>query len=274
MPAPAATPTDDDNEAFRLGVLRQLQDLTADHQRLLQAVSRSERRFRRLAKSVWHVQEEERRRLARELHDGLGQTLTALTNQLQRIHDDACSSGNLGLELRLSDSLAIARSALNDTRELSRLLRPTLLDDLGLDAALAWLARWLSERSEVRIVLESGLDGQRLHADVETLLFRITQEALTNVIRHSGARLARVVVHHSPMLLTLSVEDDGCGFTPAAPGDAERASESGGLRGMRDRAELFGGRVEIRSQPGQGTSVVLSLPLDGPDTDAPSPRTE
>ncbi|HEY9547035.1 MAG TPA: histidine kinase, partial [Solimonas sp.] len=150
-------PSPDDAEDFRLAVLRQVQELTADNQRLLQSVVRSEKRFRTLAKSVWHVQEEERRRLARDLHDGIGQTLTALANQLQRISDDACGAGNLGLKHRLDDALNITRGALHDTRELSRLLRPTLLDDLGLDAALAWLVRTLSERTELRISFVSAL---------------------------------------------------------------------------------------------------------------------
>lgn len=263
-------PRSEDGDRFREEVLQQLQELTADHQRLLQAVSRSERRFRRLAKSVWHVQEEERRRLARELHDGLGQTLTALSNQLQRLHDDARGNGDAGLERRLADTLTITRGALDDTRELSRLLRPTLLDDLGLDAALGWLARWLSERSDVAITLESGLEEQRLHADIETLVFRITQEALTNVIRHSGARHARIVIRHSPLLLSLHIDDDGHGFDPAAVTETEHGP-GGGLRGLRDRAELFGGRVEVRSQPQQGCSVLLQLPLDGPDAEAPKP---
>lgn len=260
----------DDAESFRLAVLRQVQELTADNQRLLQSVVRSEKRFRTLAKSVWHVQEEERRRLARDLHDGIGQTLTALANQLQRISDDACGVSNLGLKHRLDDALDITRGALHDTRELSRLLRPTLLDDLGLDAALAWLVRTLSERTELRISFESALDEQRLHPDVETLLFRITQEALTNVIRHSAAHSARIIIKHTPMLLILRVEDDGHGFDTAQVAQAERSASSSGLRGMRDRAELFGGRVEIRSAPAQGTVVQLTLTLDGPDTDTTS----
>ena len=152
-----------DTEDFRQAVLRQVQELTADNQRLLQSVVRSEKRFRTLAKSVWHVQEEERRRLARELHDGLGQTLTALANQVQRILDDARGAGNLGLLHRLADALDITRGALHDTRELSRLLRPTLLDDLGLDAALAWLARTLSERTGLAIDVQSGLDERRYY---------------------------------------------------------------------------------------------------------------
>ena len=263
-PATAASRRSDDSEAevFRQAVLRQVEALTADNQRLLQSVVRSERRFRTLAKSVWHVQEEERRRLARELHDGIGQTLTALANQLQRILDDARGAGNLGLEHRLADALELTRGSLHDTRELSRLLRPTLLDDLGLDAALNWLARTLSERTGLAIELRSGLDEQRLHPDVETLVFRITQEALTNVIRHAQAQTAQIVLERRGDMLILRVEDDGCGCDTRLLADAERAAVSSGLRGMRDRAELFGGRVELKSATGQGTAVQLTLALE------------
>ncbi|MDD3762261.1 MAG: sensor histidine kinase [Nevskiales bacterium] len=272
MSPPPTTPESARNpsseaEEFRRAVLRQVEALTADNQRLLQSVVRSERRFRTLAKSVWHVQEEERRRLARELHDGIGQTLTALANQLQRILDDARGAGNLGLEHRLGDALELTRSSLHDTRELSRLLRPTLLDDLGLDAALNWLARTLTERTGLNISLQSGLDEQRLHPDVETLVFRITQEALTNVIRHADARSARIVLDLRTSALILRVEDDGSGFDTATLGNAERGGTSGGVRGMRDRAELFGGRIEVRSSPGRGTTVQLTLALDASDTE-------
>ncbi|HUP90814.1 MAG TPA: sensor histidine kinase [Solimonas sp.] len=252
----------DDPDAFRQAVLRQVQELTADNQRLLQSVVKSEKRFRRLAKSVWHVQEEERRRLARELHDGIGQILTALANQLQRIHDDARAAENLGLGHRLADALEITRSALHDTRELSRLLRPTLLDDLGLEAALNWLARTLSERAGIAIQIRSTLGEQRLAPDVETLVYRITQEALTNVMRHSEASEVEILLACGANTLRLQVRDDGCGFDAAELGGPDRVGVSAGVRGMRDRAELFGGRLEISSVAGQGTSVQLTLPLD------------
>ncbi len=252
-------------ETFRQAVLRQVEALTADNQRLLQSVVRSERRFRTLAKSVWHVQEEERRRLARELHDGIGQTLTAVANQLQRILDDARGAGNLGLEHRLGDALEVTRGALHDTRELSRLLRPTLLDDLGLDAALNWLVRTLAERTGLSIDLQSGLDEERLHPDIETLVFRITQEALTNVIRHASATNVHVKLHRRGETLVLRIEDDGNGFDTQAVTDNERGGDSSGLRGMRDRAELFGGRIDLKSVPDQGTAVQMTLGLDPSD---------
>lgn len=251
-------------ETFRQAVLRQVEALTADNQRLLQSVVRSERRFRTLAKSVWHVQEEERRRLARELHDGIGQTLTAVANQLQRILDDARGAGNLGLEHRLNDALEVTRGALHDTRELSRLLRPTLLDDLGLDAALTWLVRTLAERTGLNIELQSGLDEERLHPDIETLVFRVTQEALTNVIRHADAQSVQIKLHRRGETLLLRIEDDGNGFDPQAIIDSERGG-GGGLRGMRDRAELFGGRIDLKSVPDQGTAVQMTLGLDPGD---------
>lgn len=263
MEAPLSQPgAEPSEEGYREAVLRQVRALTEDNQRLFQAALRSEKRFRMLAKAVWKVQEEERRRLARDLHDDIGQTLTALANQLQRITDDARAHDNVGLEQRLVEALEITRGALRDTRELSRLLRPTLLDDLGLDVALGWLARTLGERSALTIEYSSTLGEQRLTADIETLVFRVTQEALTNVIRHSGAQEAQVRLTRAGNLLRLQVSDDGKGFDPAELNNPDRVGESMGVRGMRDRAELFGGRLELKSAPAQGTRLTLVVPLE------------
>lgn len=259
-----------DAAEFREAVLRQVRELTADNERLLQSVVRSEKRFRGVAKAVWHVQEEERRRLARDLHDGIGQILTALANQLQRIHDDARAMDNLGLSHRLGDALDITRSALHDTRELSRLLRPTLLDDLGLLPALSWLARTLGERTGIAIELHTNLGEQRLSTEVETLVFRITQEALTNVIRHSGARDAQILLTRTRQGLKLRVLDHGQGFDSARPGAVDSGAVSSGMRGMRDRAELFGGKLQVSSTPGEGTIVQMTLPLDATDDSTPA----
>ena len=184
-----------------------------------------------------------------------------MANQIQRIFDDARASDNLGLEHRLSDALELTRSALHDTRELSRLLRPTLLDDLGLEPALQWLARTMAERTGLTIEVHSNLDEARLPADIETLLFRITQEALTNVMRHSGAREVQILLARSGTHLRLQIRDDGQGFDPAQL-TAEQGALSAGVRGMRDRAELFGGRLEVNSACGEGTTVALSLPVE------------
>lgn len=216
---------------------------------------------RALARAVCKVQEDERRRLSRELHDGIGQTLTAVVNQLQRIADDARAHSNLGLTKRLNAALDLTRGALADTRELSRLLRPTLLDDLGLEAALGWLVRTFGERGRTRIELDSRLGEQRLDPDLETVVFRITQEALSNALRHANARQVRVRLSATRSTLRLDVRDDGCGFDLQNLADPQFAAMHLGIRGMRDRAELFGANLELQSGPGQGTWLRLSCAL-------------
>jgi len=242
-------------------IVERVRHITRENERLFQRLIEGERRFRGLAKAVWKVQEDERRRLARELHDGLGQTLTALTNQLERLQQKLDDSDRGELASRLAGSVDTARSALNEIRELSRLLRPPVLDDLGLPAALSWLTRTLEQRTGLRA--EVTLEGlhQRLDPDLETLVFRIVQEALTNVLRHAGADRAEVGVSRIGTLLELRVSDDGKGFDPQAVLAGGEAATGLGLRGMRDRLELFGGRLEIFSSPGRGTLVTAEVPL-------------
>jgi two-component system, NarL family, sensor kinase len=243
-------------------IVDRVHHITRENERLFQRLIEGERRFRSLAKAVWKVQEDERRRLARELHDGLGQTLTALTNQLERLQRKLDGSGAVELAGGVADAVEMARLALNESREMSRLLRPPVLDDLGLTAALSWLARTLEQRAGLRVELSlSGLD-ERLEPDLETLVFRLVQEALTNVLRHAGVSHARVALIRAGDLLDLRVTDDGRGFDPEATlAGREAAATGSGLRGMRDRLELFGGRLEIASSPGQGTLVAAAIPL-------------
>jgi signal transduction histidine kinase len=240
-------------------IVDRVRDITHANERLFARLIEGERRFRGLAKAVWKVQEEEQRRLARELHDGLGQTLTALTHQLERLREKLDGAVAADVVARLDDSVEMARMALNESRELSRLLRPPVLDDLGLAVALSWLARTLEARTGLRV--ELALDGldERLDPDVETLVFRLVQEALTNVLRHAGVDRAQVAVRRAGELIALRVADAGRGFDPAAALGGGAAGS--GLRGMRDRLELFGGRLEIVSAPGQGTRLAAEVPL-------------
>jgi two-component system, NarL family, sensor kinase len=242
-------------------IVDRVRQITQENERLFLRLIEGERRFRGLAKAVWKVQEDERRRLAHELHDGLGQTLTALTNQLERLQQklDGPAAGELAP--RLADAVEMARLALNETRELSRLLRPPVLDDLGLAAGLSWLARTLEQRAGLHVELQlTGIEA-RLDPELETLVFRIIQEALTNVLRHAGTDRARVSVSRSADLLVLRISDAGRGFQAQAALAGGEAATGSGLRGMRDRLELFGGRLEIVSALGQGALVSVSIPL-------------
>ncbi len=257
VPLPDRTPSGED-------IADQVKRIRHENRALFARLIEGEKRFRSLAKAVWMVQEDERRALARELHDGIGQTLTALKNQLERLRlkDD----GQLGEAL--GDSVELASMALNDTRELSRLLRPAVLDDLGLDAALRWLGRTLGKRAALNIDVACELGDRRLEPDIETLIFRVVQEGLTNVIKHAQVPEARVGVRDAGGWLIVTVQDDGDGFDPAPAIAAAAQSESLGLRGMRDRLELFGGRFDIRSGPGEGCTLEMAVPLrdNGGDT--------
>jgi two-component system sensor histidine kinase UhpB len=231
-----------------------LREITRQNEKLFGELVAGERRFRGLARSVWNVQEAERRRLARDLHDGIGQTLTALKQQLDVVEQSA-SELPAAARTRLRDAAELAAQALHETRELSRLLRPQILDDLGLEPALRWLTRTFSERTGLALEVDLvGID-RRLPPDLETLAYRVVQEGLNNVGKHAGAGRAQVWARCEGGQLELVVADDGKGFDPNAP-----EGDGSGLRGMRDRVELFGGRIDIGSRPGKGTRIVARVP--------------
>ncbi len=233
-------------------VLRRVQQISAENDRLLRRLADGEYRFRHLAKAVWQVQEEERRSIALELHDGLGQILTALINHLQHANSDGSGPD-------AERSIELASTALSEARRLSRALRPSVLDDLGLEAALRWLIRTTSEASGLDISLVWSDHDAMLDKESETLVFRIVQEALTNIVKHAGADRARIVVDREQHALNVSITDNGRGFDAS---EVLSSDGSGfGARGMRDRAELFGGRLTIESAPGEGTAVALELPI-------------
>lgn len=231
-----------------------LAELRAQYRRLLERLEANEREFRRLGRAVWNVQEDERRRLARELHDGLGQNLTALRHALDRVRDDL-PPGMEDARARLADAIALCAGSLADTRELSRLLRPPILDDLGLEPALRWLGRSL-DGGATQVVVEiepvPALDGE-----LQTLVFRVAQEGLSNAIRHAAAASVLLRLAARGNELQLQVIDDGRGCDPA---QALHAGGSG-LGGMRERLRLYGGELELRSAPGQGTRLRARVPM-------------
>jgi signal transduction histidine kinase len=239
-------------------VAERLREITRKNERVFQELLAGERRFRSLARSVWAIQEAERRRLARDLHDGIGQLLTALKQQLHVVEHSAGSLPE-DARARLRDAVELTAQALHETRELSRLLRPQILDDLGLEPALRWLTRTFTERSGVAVQVDLiGLE-ERVPPDVETLAYRVVQEALNNVAKHGGAARAQVLARCEGGELELVIADDGRGFdATAAPG------EGSGLRGMRDRVELFSGTIDVASRPGRGTRITARVPCSPP----------
>jgi signal transduction histidine kinase len=200
------------------------------------------------------VQETERRNLARELHDEIGQLLTGLTLILER-SKHLPSPASLAC---VNEAQALAAELLSKVRNLSLDLRPAMLDDLGLLPALLWHFERYTASTGVKVVFsQHGLEGRRFAADVETATYRIVQEALTNVARHSGAYEARVTVAAAAGLLSLEVQDQGAGFDVDAVFRDERTS---GLIGLRERARLSSGRLTLTSVRGAGTRLTAELP--------------
>jgi two-component system, NarL family, sensor histidine kinase UhpB len=215
-------------------------------------LDRLESARREAARTALAAQEAERLRVARELHDEIGQTLTAVTIQAERAADSEPELASAALR-----SVAEAvRESLDEVRRIARELRPEALDDLGLVNALIALCTRIGAQDEflVRRELQGRLPA--LSPDAELVIYRIAQEALTNALRHSGARSATLTLTADAELLTLRVVDAGKGMpAPLPPGTA-------GISGMRERALLVGGRLSIDSMPGQGTEVRLSVPVD------------
>jgi signal transduction histidine kinase len=191
-------------------------------------------------------QEATARRFSHELHDELGQSLTAVKTNLIALE---------GNPARLADCLHLVDEAIGNVREMSQLLRPTILDDFGLAASLRWLCEGFAQRTGIDVVCEAPFTG-RLPDGAETHLFRISQEALTNIARHASAKHVRVQLEQAGGQVLLRISDDGRGLHP------DPAKPRGlGLIGMRARAHSAGGDVEIQSRPGQGVLIEVRVPV-------------
>ena len=222
-----------------------------------EALRGSAERLHALSRRVVEVQEQERRRIARELHDEIGQVLSAISVNLQRLEVDSPAAAHP----RIEESIQIINQAVQQVRSLSLDLRPSMLDDLGLAATLRWLVDRQTQRSGLAPHFSVESSGAPLPADIATACFRVAQEALTNVTRHAQAKEVWVELKQDEEQVRLLVRDDGVGFDPDAAPARRRRGESIGLLAIQERVELLGGRAEVESQPGHGTSIRIRFPL-------------
>jgi signal transduction histidine kinase len=237
--------------SFSVRKILRLEAVAAENYR---EISQARAEMQRLSARLVAAQEDERRSISRELHDEVGQALTGMRVEM----------ANLSTLMRAGDANAVAaktdeikqmvEDSLGVVRNMALLLRPSMLDDLGLVPALEWQAREVSKRSGVRVNVEAGQVSEDLPEEHKTCIYRVVQEALHNCIRHAGARSVTVTVRQSPEELSLSVEDDGKGF------DVRR--ERGlGLIGIEERVANLGGNFAVESAPGRGSRLRISLPL-------------
>ena len=223
------------------------------------------RDLQRLSSQLLSAQEEERRSIARELHDEVGQVLTAIKVELAVAQRSVEAVG--GNVDALKDARKITEGALHTVRDLSRLLHPSMLDDLGLPATIEWYLKGFGRRHGVRIeLLQDGVD-ERLPPETEAGIYRIVQEALTNVAKHAQATTCRVFIQRLTNTVLVTIEDDGIGFRPEevnVPG----ASRGIGLVGIRERVTQLRGELRLESGPGKGTRLTVEIPAQPRDMEA------
>ena len=216
--------------------------------------------LRQLTGQLLNLQDEERRRIARELHDNAGQALSVLSMNLGAVAED------LGRMMKtaatVADSASMVRQMSEDIRTVSYLLHPPLLDEMGLVPALQWYVKGFAERSKIAVNLECAKDFGRLAGDVETAIFRIVQECLINIHRHSASTTASIQITSSEGCVRLEVKDNGKGISSELRTQMESGGTLGvGIRGMRERASQLGGSLEIISDGvGAGACIVVRFP--------------
>lgn len=230
--------------------------------RLFEAVSQQRQQLRALNRKLTAVQEAERKQLARELHDEMGQALTAISINLAAIERELSPDCLSRIKERLTESSLLTEQTLEQIRELSSNLRPTTLDDLGLVPTLRWYINRYEKRVNIRTEFEVINLENRLSIEIETALYRIVQEALTNVARHAQANIVRLLLRGKKSSVVAFIEDDGQGFDVVKVIDREVPETGMGLLGIRERVILLGGTFNIQSTPGQGTQLSLEIPME------------
>ena len=218
------------------------------------------RELQALSERAIDAQEEERRAIAQSLHDDTGQALSMLIIHLDRI-DERTPAQEKELKKQVADARELASNSLTELRRILSGLRPAILDDLGLVPAIRWFARTNLEQVGIHVVVKAPSTPLELSPAITTTLFRIVQEAISNIVRHAGAGSVTIVLQLSEGVVDLRIEDDGRCFNPQnASRDAVELQRLG-LLGIRERAELLGGEVEIEFAPEKGTRLQISIPL-------------
>lgn len=229
----------------------------ADHE-----FPKSTAQLRELSDHLLNIREAERTNIAREIHDELGQQLTILKMDVSWLYQKLQKYEDATLIQRTGDTLKMLNETIKTVRRIATELRPSMLDDLGLIEALEWQSKEFEKRSGIRIIFSPGIPHLPVSNSVATALFRIYQEALTNIGRHAHAKNVYSKLQLKQDQVSLSITDDGTGFDMKTLG----VKKTLGLLGMKERAFMMGGRFEIYSKPGEGTSIVVTTTLSPDDT--------
>jgi len=254
-----------DDKNIKTGMVILFRDITKhraeekEKERLFKEVSSAQERLKVLSKRLLEIQEGERRHIARELHDEIGQILTAIKINIQTAFKLA---GSKKVEVHLNEGVELIEEALFQVRKLSVDLRPSMLDDLGLIPALRWYVDKHSTRTGIKARVVADEIIKRLPSNIEITCFRVSQEALTNIIKHANATDVEINLFYQEDELHLLIKDDGVGFNFFSAIQKGLQGESMGLLGMQERVELIGGKIKINSKPGGGTQIHVIFPSE------------
>jgi signal transduction histidine kinase len=239
-----------------------LKESERHYSRLLKQADRVQEQSRHLSRQILSTQEEERRKISRELHDVIAQVLTGINLRLAALKSDAARNSK-GLNRNIASAQRLVEHSVNIVHRFARELRPAVLDDLGLIPALHSFMKNFTERTGIRTRLTAFARVEKSDTTKRTVLFRVAQEALNNVARHAQASRAEVSIEKLPGRICMKIMDDGKSF------QAERflrgtGSKHLGLLGMRERLEMVGGRLDVASAPRKGTTITAQIPLGKP----------
>jgi two-component system sensor histidine kinase DegS len=245
--------------ARRKAVQDALKKSERHYRNLLEKSRRMQEHLRRLSHEILSTQEEERRAISRELHDEIGQTLTAIKVKLVTLNKEATINA-ADLKRKIASTQRLVQRSMNTVHRFARNLRPPLLDDLGLIPALHSFMKGFTKRTGVRIHFATFAAVEKLEGDKRTVLYRVAQEALTNVAKHAQASLVNVSIQRQQGVVLMEIHDDGKSFEVERVLLAKKITRLG-LLGMRERVEMVGGRFEVESAPRRGTTIRARIPL-------------
>ncbi len=232
-----------------------IRDIT-DRKQAEISLKESSERMRELSRHLQRAREEERLNIAREIHDELGQQLTGLKMDVAWLMKKS-NQDDMTLKAKFDDTLSLLDDTVKSIRRITSELRPSIIDDLGLNAAIEWQIAEFCDRLDTHIRYENRFNDKDMHPDISIGLFRILQESLTNIAKHAQARHAIVTLGQQDNMVQLSVEDDGVGFDSSA----KQTDMTFGLIGIRERTSMLKGHCDIFSKPGQGTVIQVNIPL-------------
>jgi signal transduction histidine kinase len=239
---------------------KMVKDRTADLTTANENLKTATENYRELSVQVLRLQDEERRRIARELHDGVGQILAALGMNIAQVRHESDKLSNEAARA-ISENAFMVDELSREIRTMSHLLHPPMLDEIGLSSALRWYVDGFSERSKVKVNLDLSEELGRLPNEMELTIFRMIQECLTNVHRHSGSTSATIRLSQENDQVTVEVQDQGKGIPPDKQADLISSDRAGvGFRGMRERLRKLNGTLEVQSDA-KGTTVIARVPF-------------